>query len=185
MSLQGKTAFITGGGKNLGALVASQLAAEGANIAIHYHGASTTKAAGSLQIFANVLEDFGKLDIVVNTVGMVLKKPLVDISEQDYDSMFAVNSKSAFFITQEAAKAVEDGGKIVNIVTALLAAYTGYYTAYQGSKGPVEWFTKGLSKEFMSRGLLDLYAQETEDSIAYLKSGAIDGRLTKIEDIGH
>ncbi len=48
MSLQGKTAFITGGGKNLGALVASQLAAEGANIAIHYHGASTTKAAGSL-----------------------------------------------------------------------------------------------------------------------------------------
>ncbi len=84
---------------------------------------------------------------------MVLKKPLVDISEQDYDSMFAVNSKSAFFITQEAAKAVEDGGKIVNIVTALLAAYTGYYTAYQGSKGPVEWFTKGLSKEFMSRGV--------------------------------
>lgn len=222
MSLHGQSAFITGGAKNLGALVASQLAAEGANVAIHYHGASSTEAADSLvadlrqrypeikvqayqadlvpaanvkQIFSDILKDFGKLDIVVNTVGMVLKKPLAEISEQEYDNMFAVNSKSAFFIAQEAAKAVSDGGKIINIVTALLAAYTPFYSAYQGSKAPVEWFTKGLSKELMSRrvsvnaiapGPMDtpfFYAQETEDSIAYLKSGALDGRLTKITDI--
>lgn len=222
MSLQGQSALVTGGAKNLGALIASQLAAEGANVAIHYHGPFAAKAAEALmaelkqkhpgvkiqayqadltialnvkQLFTTVAQDFGKLDIVVNTVGMVLKKPLAEISEPEYDAMFAVNSKSAFFITQEAAKAVTDGGRIINIVTALLAAYCPSYTLYQGSKAPVEWFTKGLSKELMSRrvsvnaiapGPMDtpfFYAQETEDSIAYLKSGAIDGRLTRIDDI--
>jgi NAD(P)-dependent dehydrogenase (short-subunit alcohol dehydrogenase family) len=222
MSLQGQTAFVAGGGKNLGALVATQLAEEGANVAIHYHGDKAAKEADSLiaqlrqkhskaniksyqadltiannvkATFAKVIQDFGKIDIVVNTVGMVLKKPLADISEQEYDAMFAVNSKSAFFITQEAAKAVTDGGKIINIVTALLAAYAPFYSLYQGSKAPVEWFTKGLSKELLSRhisvnciapGPMDtsfFYAQETEDSIAYLKSGAMGGRLTKIDDI--
>lgn len=178
MSLQGKSAFITGGAKNLGALIASTLAAEGCNIAIHYHGGPATKSAESLvanlkqkhpklkvqsyqgdltivsnvqKIFSDILSDFGNLDIVVNTVGMVLKKALVDISEQEYDRMFAVNSKAAFFINQEAAKKVSDGGKIINLVSALLGAYTPFYTSYQGSKAPVEWFTKGLSKELMSR----------------------------------
>jgi NAD(P)-dependent dehydrogenase (short-subunit alcohol dehydrogenase family) len=51
------------------------------------------------------------------------------------------------------ALAITDGGRIINIVTALLGAYTPFYTLYQGSKAPVEWFTKGLSKELLSRGI--------------------------------
>ena len=180
MSLKGQTAFVTGGAKNLGALVVSLLAAEGANVALHYHSDSVAKAAELLianinksdpesklkaysgdltissnvkHVFADVVKDFGKLNIVVNTVGMVVTKPLAEISEKEYDAMFAANSKSAFFITQEAARAVEDGGKIINIVTALLGAYAPNYSLYQGSKAPVEWFTKGLSKELMGRGV--------------------------------
>lgn len=221
MSLQGKTALILGGAKNPGALVARTLAAEGANIAIHYHGEKSASQADSLakeirkshgievrmykgdmtipsvvkDVYLKVIQEFGKLDIMVNTVGMVVKKPMKDLSEQEYDAMFAVNSKSAFFITQEAANTMSDGGKIVNIVTALLGAYTGYYALYQGSKAPVEWFTKGLSKELMDRGIsvnaiapgpMDtpfFYSQETDESVAFLKSGAIGGRLTKIDDI--
>lgn len=90
---------------------------------------------------------------------------------------------------------VEDRGKIITIVTGLLGAYTLMYSLYQGSKAPMEWFTKALSKELLPRGvavnaiapgLMDtpsFYAQETKDSIAILKSGAIDGRLTHIQDI--
>ena len=179
MSLTNKVTLITGGTKNLGATIARLFASSGSHLALHYNSPATKSAASSLlkelpqsypslsiklyqgdltssanvhQLFQSVLSDFnGRLDIVINTVGKVLKKPLVEISESEYDEMFAVNSKSAFLITQEAAKRVSDGGKIINTVTSLLAAYTGFYTAYQGSKSPVEWFTKGLSKELMGR----------------------------------
>jgi NAD(P)-dependent dehydrogenase (short-subunit alcohol dehydrogenase family) len=223
MSLKGKTVFIAGGCKNLGALVASQFAAEGANLALHYNSESTKPSAEKLlgeltkaystqqfriyqadlstasyvqKLYADILRDFGgNLDIVINTVGQVLKKPLIEISEAEYDSMTGVNSKAAFFITQEAAKHVKDGGKIINIVTSLLAAYTGYYSSYQGTKAPVEYFTKGLSKELMSRsisvnaiapGPMDtpfFYGQESPEAVEFHKSNAIGGRLTKIEDI--
>lgn len=53
-----------------------------------------------------------------------------------------VNSKTAFFVLKEAAAHVTDGGKIISIVTALLGAFTGYYTSYAGSKAPVEHFTR-------------------------------------------
>jgi NAD(P)-dependent dehydrogenase (short-subunit alcohol dehydrogenase family) len=178
MALAGHAALICGGVKNLGAAIALELAGEGAPLALHYNSPSSEAEASKLQatlkkdfpdlpvkiyqgdlttakavrdLFAAVLKDFGSLDIVINTVGMVLKKPLTEISEEEYDKIFAVNSKSAFFITQEAAKHVRDGGKIINTVTSLLAAYTGFYTSYAGSKAPVEDFTKGLSKELMSR----------------------------------
>lgn len=181
MSLSGKTTLIAGGGKNLGGLIATLFAAEGSNLALHYNSPSTQKAAEKLaadlaskhkgikiqtyqgdlttaaavkSLFDAVAADFGpELDIVINTVGKVLKKPLIEVSEQEYDAMFAINSKAAFFITQEAAKRVSDGGKIINTVTSLLAAYAPGYTPYQSSKSPVEWFTKGLSKELMPRGI--------------------------------
>lgn len=215
MALQGQTALITGGCKNLGALIARQLHAEGAQLALHYNSSNTKKAAEELAksldakiyqaelttaanvrgLFEEVVAAHGKPNIVINTVGMVLKKPMIDISEEEYDKMFAVNSKSAFFITQEAAKHIQDGGTIINIVTALLAVYTPFYTIYQGAKAPVEWFTKGLSKELMSRsvsvnaiapGPMDtpfFFPQENDDSVAFFKTMALNGRLTKIDDI--
>ena len=64
---------------------------------------------------------------------------------------FSVNSKAAFFILKAAAKHVSDGGKIITLVTALLGAFTGYYTSYAGSKAPVEHFTRGVCKELQAR----------------------------------
>lgn len=63
----------------------------------------------------------------------------------------SINSKSAFLILQAGSKYVEDGGSIITIVTALLAAFTGFYTSYAGSKAPVEHFTRGASKELQGR----------------------------------
>ena len=65
----------------------------------------------------------------------------------------SVNSKSAFFILKAGAKHVEDGGKLITIVTALLAAFTGLYTSYAGSKAPVEHFTRGVAKELQGRNV--------------------------------
>lgn len=62
-----------------------------------------------------------------------------------------MNSKCAFFLLKEAAKHIEDEGKIVTVVTALLGAFAGGYTPYAGSKAPVEHFTRGVAKELADR----------------------------------
>lgn len=116
MALSGKTALICGGAKNLGAQVALELASAGASLALHYNSEKTKASADELsavlvdkwpnvkfqfytgdltsggpveKLFNDVVRDFGGIDIVVNTVGMVLKKPFVDITEKELDTMFA------------------------------------------------------------------------------------------------
>ncbi|KAJ5133026.1 hypothetical protein N7448_007184 [Penicillium atrosanguineum] len=222
MSLTRKVALITGGVKNLGAQSALELAGVGANLALHYHSAGGKKDAATLEatlkeknpsikvifyqgdltsaaavtkLFQDVVRDFGHVDIVINTVGKVLKKPITEISEEEYDTMFAVNSKTAFFVLKEAAAHVTDGGKIISIVTALLGAFTGYYTSYAGSKAPVEHFTRGVCKELQSRrisvnnvapGPMDtpfFYPQESPEAVEFHKANGMGNRLTMIEDI--
>src|SRR6266550_1829761 len=154
-----------------------------------------TKVSEVTRLFDEAIKRFGRLDIAVNTVGKVLKKPFVETTEPEYESMFAVNSKAAYFFIQEAAKRMNDGGKIVTIVTSLLAAFTGLYSTYAGSKAPVEHFTRAAAKEFGSRGIsvnnvapgpMDtpfFYPAESPDSIEYHKSASMNGKLTDINDI--
>lgn len=225
-TIKDKTVLIAGGAKNLGGLIARDLAQHGAkNIAIHYNTAATKPAvddtvagvraagahavafqadlttAGAVeQLFADVIAAVGKPDIAINTVGKVLKKPFVEITEAEYDEMTAVNSKSAFFFLKEAGKHLNDNGKIVTLVTSLLGAYTPFYSAYAGTKAPVEHFTRAASKEFGERGIsvtaigpgpMDtpfFYPAEGADAVAYHKSAAALSTfsktgLTDIQDI--
>ncbi|MFG2341835.1 SDR family oxidoreductase [Streptomyces yangpuensis] len=219
-TLDGKVVFVGGASRNLGGLISTTLGAEGAKVAVHYNSESSrakaehvvaeinagrgqafalqadlTRVSEVERVFDEVVTRFGKLDICVNTAGMVLKKPLTEITEEEYDRMFAVNSKAAFFVMREAARRMEDGGRIITIVTSLLAAYTGLYSTYAGSKAPVEHFTRALSKELFGRnisvnniapGPMDtsfFYPAEDDDSVAYHKSSAMNGDLTRIEDI--
>lgn len=218
--LKGKVVLITGGAKNLGGLLSRDFAAKGARLAIHYNNDGTKAAAektladvqnagaaaflfqGDLtdigmitRFFDETIAAFGGIDIAINTVGKVLKKPLIDTTEAEYDSMAAINSKIAYFFIQEAGKKLNDQGKICTIVTSLLAAYTGLYSTYEGMKAPVEHFTRAASKEFGARGIsvtavapgpMDtpfFYGQESEDAVAYHKSAAALGGLTDIRDI--
>ncbi len=218
--LAGKVALVAAGAKNLGGLISRELAQEGAKLVVHYNSDSSKKAAddtvaaikalgteaiavqGDLTVVANVKKlfdeaeaKFGKVDIAVNTVGKVLKKPFTETTEAEFDSMFDVNAKAAYFFIQEAGKRINDNGKIVTIVTSLLAAFAGYYSTYAGGKSPVEHFTRAASKEFGARGIsvnavapgpMDtpfFYPAETDDSVAYHKSASALGGLTKIEDI--
>ena len=148
-----------------------------------------------VKLFDETLERFGRLDIGVNTVGKVLKKPIVETTEQEYDTMFAVNAKAAYFFIQQAGKRMNDGGRIVTIVTSLLAAFTGLYSTYAGSKSPVEHFTRAAAKEFGPRGIsvnslapgpMDtsfFYPVESPEAVAYHKSQSMNGKLTNIQDI--
>ena len=219
-SLNGKTAIITGGAKNLGGLIARKFAEHGANLVIHYNSAATLADAEQTladveklgakavlvqadlsdiqeidRLFILAKETFGGVDIAINTVGRVLKKPFVDTTEQEFDSMNDVNNKIAYFFIQSAGKHLNNNGKICSIVTSLLAAYTGLYSTYEGLKAPVEHYTRAASKEFGERGIsvtavapgpMDtpfFYGQEAPEAVAYHKSAAALGGLTKIEDI--
>ena len=218
--LKGKVVLIAGGGKNLGGLLSRDFAAKGAKLAIHYNSDSAkaesektlaevkalgaaaflfqgdlTQVANVTRLFDEAIATFGGIDIAINTVGMVLKKPFSETTEAEYDTMFGVNSKSAYFFLQEAGKKINDNGKICTIVTSLLAAYTGLYSTYAGAKAPVEHFTRAASKEFGERGIsvtavapgpMDtpfFYGQESPEAVAYHKSASALGGLTNIKDI--
>ncbi len=224
--IEGKVAIIAGGAKNLGGLLARDLAAHGAKaVAIHYNSASAkaqaeetlaaVRAAGAeavafqadltsadamAKLFADTVAAVGRPDIAINTVGKVLKKPIVEISEAEYDEMSAVNAKTAFFFLKECGLHLNDNGKIVTLVTSLLGAFTPFYASYAGTKAPVEHFTRAASKEFGERGIsvtaigpgpMDtpfFYPAEGADAVAYHKtaaslSGASKTGLTDIEDI--
>ncbi|MBX3242208.1 MAG: SDR family oxidoreductase [Chitinophagaceae bacterium] len=218
--LNEKVVLIAGGAKNLGGLLSRNFASKGAKIAIHYNSDSTkadaektltdivtaggkaflfqadlTKVENIKKLFEETKSKFGGIDIAINTVGMVLKKPFLDTTEAEYDTMFDINSKVAYFFIQEAGKTLNDNGKICTIVTSLLAAYTGLYSTYAGAKAPVEHFTRMASKEFGNRGIsvtgvapgpMDtpfFYGQESDDAVAYHKSASALGGLTDIRDI--
>ncbi|MEB2361241.1 MAG: SDR family oxidoreductase [Bryobacterales bacterium] len=87
-----------------------------------------------------------RITIGINTAGKVLKKPIIVTTQQEYDEMFAVNSKAAYFFITEAATRMNGGGKIITIGTSLLAAFTGLYSTYEGSKAPVEHFTRAAAR---------------------------------------
>ena len=219
-TLSGKNVLIAGGAKNLGGLIARQAAEAGANVAVHFNSDETrsdaeqtveaVRASGGraemfqadLTVPANVTRLFddaekalGTIDVAVNTVGKVLRKPMAETTEEEYDSMFDINSKSAYFFIKEAGQHLADGGKIVTIVTALLAAFTDGYSTYAGGKSPVEHFTRAAAKELSERGIsvtavapepMDtpfFYGQETPERVEFHKSQAMGNQLTQIEDI--
>ncbi|TYO91793.1 NAD(P)-dependent dehydrogenase (short-subunit alcohol dehydrogenase family) [Elizabethkingia miricola] len=218
--LKNKVVLIAGGAKNLGGLLSRDFAAKGAKLAIHYNSDATkadaektladvqaagaeaflfqsdlTKIENITKLFDETVSRFGGVDIAINTVGMVLKKPFTETTEAEYDQMSDINSKVAYFFIQESGKKLNDNGKICTIVTSLLAAYTGLYSTYEGMKAPVEHFTRAASKEFGDRGIsvtavapgpMDtpfFYGQESSDAVAYHKSASALGGLTDIKDI--
>jgi len=219
-SLDGKVALIGGGAKNLGGLIARNFASDGAKIIIHYNSDATrqaadetvaaiadtgseataiqgdlTKAANLASLFEEGKKRFGSIDIAINTVGKVLRKPIVETSEEEFDEMLAVNAKAAYFFIKEAGRSLNENGSIVTIVTSLLAAFTDGYSTYAGGKAPVEHFTRAAAKEFSPRhisvtalgpGPMDtpfFYGEETPERVEFHKSQAMGNQLTQIEDI--
>lgn len=225
-SIKGKVVLITGGAKNLGGLLAREFARAGARaVVIHYHGdvpdngveetlsairvegaqavalqGDLTSAGAMEKLFADAVAAVGRPDIAINTIGMVIKKPILEISEAEFDQSSAVNVKTAFFFLKEAGKHLNDNGKICTLVSSLLGAYTPFYAAYAGLKAPVEHFTRAASKEFGDRGIsvtaigpgpMDtsfFYPAEESAAVDYHKTAAALSKfsktgLTDIEDI--
>ncbi|MEP6888331.1 MAG: glucose 1-dehydrogenase, partial [Nitrospirales bacterium] len=172
----GKVAIVTGASNGIGRAVAERLAQDGAMVIVNY-GKSADKAKAVVagiesqggnavaiqadmskvpdvrRLVRETVQRFKRLDILVNNAGMAIFKPLLETTELEFDQIFALNAKGPYFAMQEAAKVIEDRGRIVNISTD--GTHMGFpnVTAYLGTKGALEQFTKGLAHELAPKGV--------------------------------
>lgn len=171
MKLAGKTAIVTGGGRDIGRAVALKLASEGANVAINYFSSSkgadeaveAIKAKGGSAIAVQgdlnkkkdvdalvdrTFETFGSVDVLVNNAGgLIARKKIAEMSIEHWDAVMSLNLSSTFLMTQ-ACLAKMTSGTIVNLASQAGRDGGGPgAVAYAAAKGAVMTMTRGLAKE--------------------------------------
>ena len=174
--LQGKTALVTGSSRGIGRAIAEGLASKGAAVVVNYVGnheavdevmaaiagkggkavaiqADMSSVSDIRRLFDETESAFGAIDIVVANVGVAVIKPLTEATEADFDHVFGTNAKGTFFVLQEAARRVRDGGRIIAVSTGGTKMFFTQTALYLGSKGAVEQFVRVLSRELGPRGI--------------------------------
>lgn len=176
-ALKGKAALVTGGSRGIGAAIAKRLAADGADVAITYTSApakaeevvAAIKALGrnGLAIKADAADAdavrrsvtetvtaLGRIDILVNNAGIAVMAPLTEFSLEDFDRIVAVNVRAVFVASQEAAKHMGEGGRIITIgsTNAERMPFVGG-APYAMSKAAVAGMTRGMARDLGPRGI--------------------------------
>lgn len=174
LSLSGRRALVTGGGRGLGRSIAQGLAVMGAEVTLCARteseiaeGAAEIRARGlkathlvadvsDVAGFATINAELPAFDVFVNNAGMNLPKPLSNVTEEDYDAVLALNLRAAVF----AAKAVSGqmmakgrGGSIINMSSQMGHVGAANRTIYCASKWALEGFTKALAVELGPKGI--------------------------------
>jgi 3-oxoacyl-[acyl-carrier protein] reductase len=173
LRLEGKRALVTGGSRGIGAAIARRLAAEGASVAINYRSddgaarAITEELGGAAiavqadvsdpgqceALVAGVVDHFGGLDIVASNAGVEHFGPLESLTVKDFDRVFHTNVAGQLFVTQAAARAMTDGGRIVltSSVSARIAVL--HHTLYAASKAAVSAMALNLAPELAAKNI--------------------------------
>ena len=175
-SLSGKVAIVTGASNGIGRAIAERLADEGAIVVVNYSKsaekaqlvvagiqgkggkalavqADMGQVTDARRLVVDTVKQFNRLDILVNNAGKFMPKPLEETTEEDFNDVIALNAKGPYFAMQEAARALKDGGRIVNISTGGTHLHFPGATAYLGSKAALEQYTKGLAQELAPKGI--------------------------------
>ncbi|KPA92234.1 dehydrogenase of unknown specificity, short-chain alcohol dehydrogenase like [Pseudomonas asplenii] len=169
-----KVAIVTGASRGIGAVVARQLAAQGFAVAINYassaseasalvvelrqagHPAIAVKAdvgnsADVARLFDEVELQLGKVDVLVNNAGILKVLPLAEHSDELFEQTFAINTRGTFNTLREAAKRMNDDGRIVNFSSSTVGLNLPGYAVYIASKAAVESLTQVFAKELRGR----------------------------------
>ena len=173
MRLQDKVAFITGANSGIGKAIAERFAAEGAHVAVNYLPGGTRDADAATEVatfgttgiavagdvskredvermMAEVVAKFGRIDIAVNNAGIEIKKPFLEVTDDEWNKVIGVNLFGAFLVHQTAARQLVQqgqGGKLINISSVHEDIPFPEYTAYCASKGGIRMMMRNLAME--------------------------------------
>lgn len=175
--LQGKVALITGGSRGIGAAICRRFAEQGADVAFTYRSSEAqalalaeelaqcgvrAKAyhsdAGSFSeaeaLINAVLQDFGKLDTLINNAGITQDTLMLRMSEEQWDKVILTNLKSVFNLTKHALRPMmRSGGSIINLSSIVGITGNAGQANYAASKAGIIGFTKSIAKEMGSRNI--------------------------------
>jgi 3-oxoacyl-[acyl-carrier protein] reductase len=176
-NLIGKTALVQGGSRGIGAAIVKRLAEQGAAVAFTFVSSEdkaralqdeiTASGGKALAIkadsaseqairdaVAKTVEAFGGVDILVNNAGVLAIAPLEDFKLEDFDRTLAINVRSVFIASQEAARHMKEGGRIINIGSTNADRMPfGGGGVYAMSKSALVGLTKGLARDLGPRGI--------------------------------
>ncbi|MGF6845003.1 3-oxoacyl-[acyl-carrier protein] reductase [Chitinophaga sp. W3I9] len=222
-SLKNKVALITGSARGLGKAIAERYAALGADVVVNYSKdkasadevvsnitamgarviavqADVSKVADLEKLFATAKEAFGKIDIVVANAGIeMVEVPVTEFTEEQFDKVFSINTKGTYFTMQQAAKHVENNGRIIYIASSTTSFPVPGMAVYGGSKTTPRYLVDILSKEIGHKGItvnsIIPFAVDHSgifaDPAAYpaLRKQLLDscpmGRLAEVEDVAN
>ena len=171
-----KTAIVTGGSRGIGQAIAKRLSADGFAVVVNYAGnaAKARETVAAIEssggkaiavvgdvgkpedvaaLFASAKEAFGRVDVVVNSAGVMPMAPIASSSLADFDRVVATNLRGAFLVLGEAAANVETGGRIIALSTSVIARSFPAYGPYIASKAGVEGLVRVLANELRGRGI--------------------------------
>ena len=176
--MQGKRVLVTGAGTGVGTGIAEAFANEGAAVAVHYGhsavGASALvekiRAAGgraeafqadfnhvepTRQLAEQAIEFLGGIDVLVNNAGITTNLPIEKVTPEQFDTLFHVNIRAMFFVTQAVVPTMAGQGSGVVINISSVHAYAGIseHSVYAATKGAIVAFTRTLSLELSTKGI--------------------------------
>lgn len=176
--MERKRVLVTGAGTGIGRGVALEFASEGAAVAVHYgrdrSGAESaveeiTQRGGKAKAFEADFRDastlrtlaqdvttfLGGLDVLVNNAGITLNVPFEEVTLEQFDTLYSVNIRAQFFLTQALLPALSAHGKGIVINLTSVHAYGGMteHSVYAGTKGAIVAYTRELSLELIQKGV--------------------------------
>jgi len=174
--LNGKVAIVTGASRGIGRGIAERLGRDGATVVVNYAGSQqeaeevateiTAQGGKAIALQANMsnledirrlfqktVEQFGQLDILVNNAGTGIVAAIADVTEEEYDKVFNLNVRGVLFALQEAARRMNDGGRVINISSTTSIHPDAGMAVYAASKAAIKLFTQVLAKEVGDRGI--------------------------------
>ncbi|KAK4496173.1 hypothetical protein PRZ48_012153 [Zasmidium cellare] len=169
--LDGKVALVTGSGRGIGAGIATYLGRLGAKVVVNYANArgpaekvveeikkygsdaialqaDVRQVSQTIKLFDDAVAHFGKLDIAVSNSGVVSFGHLKDVTEEEFDRVFSLNTRGQFFVAREAYKHLSEGGRIILTSSNTSKDFSvPKHSLYSGSKGAIDSFVKIFSKD--------------------------------------